>query len=477
MWVSLGLLLGCEPEQQINVLVPELTTSPEALHFGEVVVDFTEEQTVEVINTGQAPLTAELAFSEFGNVYTVEPASFELPRGERIDLLVQFTPATYKDYDTSLVFTTNLPETPRVELAITGLGGDGPTPDIHLDPTSLDFDVVAPGDAETLWFTLSNQGDGDLLIGTTEQTGSGAFSLVGDPAYQTIPPDGSTQLIVLYTPTSIDGDNGALTLTSNDPDEPEVQVTLLGNGGGDFEYPVAVIEGPDSVDPPETIQLDGSASYDPGGWEITDYDWSLAVRPNGSGGELQDTVGDETEAFFDIAGRYEVQLVVTNELGVASAPAKYSVEAVPTDAIHVEMIWDAANADVDLHMLASEDATLFERPDDACYCNPNPDWGTSAEEDDPSLDLDDVGGYGPENINIQEPADGDYPVRVHYFDHNGDGALTATVRFYLDGELFSEESMVLSRDEVWEAGIIHWPDATVEAESTPLYTLGERGCF
>ncbi|HJN74466.1 MAG TPA: choice-of-anchor D domain-containing protein [Myxococcota bacterium] len=476
MWVTVGLLLSCEQDQQINVLVPELTLSPEALHFGEVVVDFTEEAVVEVINTGQAPLTAELAFAEFGGVYSVDPETLELPRGERAEIIVQFTPATYKDYDTELVFTTNIEDSPELGLSITGLGGDGPTPDIHLDPSSVDFDVVAPGDADTMWFTLKNQGDGDLLIGTTSQGGSGTFSILGDPAFQTIPPDGSTQVIVLYSPTTIDGDNGSLAITSNDPDEPEVIVTLLGNGGGDFDYPVAVIDGPDSVDPPETIGLDGSDSYDPGGWEITDYEWSLVVTPTGSGGKLQDTVGDATEAYFDIAGRYEVQLVVENELGVVSAPAKYSIDAVPTDAIHVEMIWDAAAADVDLHMLESEDASLFERPGDVCYCNPSPSWGSSGTEDDPTLDLDDIGGYGPENINIQTPADGDYPVRVHYFDHNGDGALTATVRFYLDGELFEEDSMVLSRNEVWNAGIIHWPAATVEAEDDAPYELEARGC-
>ena len=475
MWVTLGLL-ACEPEQQLNVLVPELTLSPDVVHFGEVVVDYTDTAVVEVINTGQAPLIVELAFADFENVYSVEPESFELPRGERIELSLEFTPATYKDYDTALVFSTNIEESRTVELEITGLGGDGPTPDIDIDPASLDFDVVPPGDAETLWFTVSNKGDGDLLIGSTEQSGSGAFTLIGDPAFQTIPADGSTQLIVLYSPTTIEGDHGALSVTSNDPDEAETIVTLLGNGGGDFEYPVAVIEGPDAVDPPETIQLDGSESYDPDGWELTDYEWTLVRLPDGSGGTLQDTVGDATEAYFDIAGRYEVQLVVTNELGVASAPASYDIEAIPTDAIHVEMIWDASSADVDLHLLQSPDAELFNRPDDVCYCNPNPSWGSSSTDDDPSLDLDDVGGYGPENINIQTPADGDYPIRVHYYDNNGDGALTSTVRVYLDGALFSEESMVLTRNEVWDAGIIHWPDGTVEAESNALYEIDERGC-
>ena len=35
------------------------------------------------------------------------------------------------------------------------------------------------------------------------------------------------------------GDNAIITIVSNDPDEGEQTIALLGNGGGDFEYPEA----------------------------------------------------------------------------------------------------------------------------------------------------------------------------------------------------------------------------------------------
>ena len=86
-------------------------------------------------------------------------------------------------------------------------------------------------------------------------------------------------------------------------------------------------------------------------------------------------------------------------------------------------------------------------------------------------------GYGPENININEPANGNYPVRVHYFEDNNSGASTATVRFYIDGLLFDEFSKILTRNQVWDAGIVKWPDGVVIEESTPLYEAEKRTCW
>ena len=282
---------------------------------------------------------------------------------------------------------------------------------------------------------------------------------------------------LVFNPTHIEGDNGTFTIASNDPDEPEVTVTLLGNGGGDFEYPIAVIDGPAAPAPPTTVLLDGSDSYDPNGYALVDYAWTLTDAPDGSSTVLEDTIGDSAELFFDIAGEYEVQLKVTNEYGVASAPAKYRVDAIPVDDIHVELLWDTANADLDLHMLNGTDAEFFVEPDDVCYCNSHPNWGDSSNpDDDPRLDLDDLSGYGPENINILHPAANEYPVRVHYFDDNGDGAVTATVRYYIHGELELETSKVLQRDEVWSAGIVRWPDGVIVDEGDTVETASRRTC-
>ncbi|MBI5485842.1 MAG: hypothetical protein HY905_00770 [Deltaproteobacteria bacterium] len=74
---------------------------------------------------------------------------------------------------------------------------------------------------------------------------------------------------------------------------------------------------------------------------------------------------------------------------------------------------------------------------DCYYANCNASYGAVLEwdapgaEDNPRLDLDDVEGHGPENINIDEPVIGsEYLVGVHYYDEAGWGPSQVYVRIY-----------------------------------------------
>jgi hypothetical protein len=75
------------------------------------------------------------------------------------------------------------------------------------------------------------------------------------------------------------------------------------------------------------VSLDGRASSDPNGSSLT-YMWSMASKPAGSGAVL--TAADTAQPTFiaDIAGTYQLQLVVTNGF-VPSAAANVLVTAAP----------------------------------------------------------------------------------------------------------------------------------------------------
>jgi len=395
-------------------------------------------------------------------VFSVPFDSAEVGAGDSLSVSVAFLPGTYLNYSANLLITSNDEETPTWSVPLSGIGVYAPLPDIVLDPLTLDFGVVEQDDSVLEFVNLTNAGEESLHLGSVGQSGSGAFTLTTDPSNSVVGPGSTVPVIITYSPTSSGGDDGWVAFPSDDPDEPEVELLLIGNGGADIEYPVAVVDCPGEVNPPVFTQIGGEDSYDPEGFEPLTYDWVLTQRPGGSVTELTSFAGENTGLYVDAAGDYQVKLTVTNTIGTSGAPVSCDIVGVPADALHVELSWDTAHADLDLHLM-EEGGTFYESPGDCNWCNKAPKWGQTGTSDDPRLDLDDRAGFGPENINILEPADGQYTVKVHYFDDHDDDSVVATVRIYLNQSATPSftDSQLLERNEVWEPARINWPSATV----------------
>ena len=477
-------LVACQPvENEIRQLYPEVAVLPDAVDFGGVIAETESAIPVFVTNAGQAPLEVSLRLEGGGEAYAIDSDGWTVAPDENNAVFVAFTPPTYLPYDATLVVLSNDEERPRVEVPITGFGEYAPSPELCVSPAALDFGTVPAGSMATGIVFIENCGDAPFSLGEMVQTGSGAFSVEPgtDPSQATVDGGDTQPVVVYYAPQSEVGDFGTLEFTT-DIDSVTTQVLLLGNDGGtDFEYPEAVIDCPGTTAPPETISLDGSGSFDPSGLEPLEFEWTLLDQPQGSASGLSEFILPTTSLYTDIAGRYEVQLQVTNTAGVLSAPTKCVLDAIPEDRLHIELTWDTTGVDLDLHLLDNP-ADIFNdfyvTPGDCSWCNANPGWGSAGTDDNPRLDLDDRSD-GPENINIPEPADGSYAVVVHYYDPVGGPATTATVNVYIDGiEMFSG-SKVLQRDEVWEVGQVNWSgmgSSTFGVFSTPLYTAPARNC-
>jgi hypothetical protein len=99
----------------------------------------------------------------------------------------------------------------------------------------------------------------------------------------------------------------------------------------------------------------------------------------------------------------------------------------------------------------------------------NPNWYTGSPDDDPSLDIDSIYGWGPENINIITPATGTYKVLVHYYGEfaasscsGGCASTLATVRIYLSGVLQATYTRNMSSDDqLWDVADIAWPAGVI----------------
>jgi hypothetical protein len=256
-------------------------------------------------------------------------------------------------------------------------------------------------------------------------------------------------------------------------EEPPIEVPPVDTAVEDVEPPVAVCEvTPVEVSPPfMPAVFDGSGSHDPSGGEIVMYLWELIEVPEGSEAVLPYASGIQISDFLaDLAGDYVAQLTVTNELG-ASDTCQATLSSIPAQNLWVEMFWAADGDDMDLHLIAPN-GTL-ESPDTDCYyvtCTSSSwssglDWGQiGVSEDDPNLDIDDISGVGPENINILSPqSSGEYTIVVHDYPGSAyEAENEVTVNVYLNGSLaWSNTKLISGEDSYTNFAKINWGTQTI----------------
>jgi hypothetical protein len=235
------------------------------------------------------------------------------------------------------------------------------------------------------------------------------------------------------------------------------------------DLPIAVCSvSPNPVTPPfEVARWDGRDSYDPNGGEIVSWEWSLVSQPSGSAVHMP--AGDAVRNDFapDLAGEYVGRLVVTNGAGEVSEPCEVILESIPAEDLWVEMFWTHAQDDMDLHLV--KPGGQPETNGDCYYANcvgGGPDWGVRGEEDDdPSLDLDDIPGTGPENINILMPENGEFTVYVRDFTGSTpdfSGTNNVTVNVYLNGsQVWTSTKGISGENTLTPFCRINWQTGTV----------------
>lgn len=237
----------------------------------------------------------------------------------------------------------------------------------------------------------------------------------------------------------------------------QVRVTVPDGDGGTSSCELTVVvraSGPVASCPAEvvtaplrTVAIRGGAQSDR---QLASVTWTVERVPTTSA-RPQPRPADRALTSYtpDVAGEYGLRLRVVDGAG-ASDECVTTVRAVPQEGLRVELVWDPPGqscprepgsacdrSDVDLHLQRDPGAGTRWRSDDECYyfnCNAAAGrriaWGAPGAADDPRLDIDDVDGHGPENINVDRPSARAYRVAVHHFDADGAGPQAATVLVY-----------------------------------------------
>lgn len=452
----------------------EINVSPRDLDFGAVELRQPASREVRITNLGLADLEiSDLSLSgregfevlrDGESVAGPHDPPLRVTGGETLVLTVVYDPPGPGPADGYLDVLSNAGNSPSTRV---NLLANGAEPCINVVPSSVDFGaglLVDSRDGPTLnrqpviiescgptplrieRIEFEDPEDVFGAVELPEPVDGNLFSLPGSVDGEDFP---TADLEVGFWPLDLRVYGGRMKVYSNatPPDEPTI-VDLFGRGvDNTCPLPYAV-EDTFEVQPLDIITLDGSPSMDPDG-EVRSWQWTVIQRPEGSvsqplesfadprrpadGGEADDIGTPQAQFFVDLTGEYVLELRVVDALGQSSceprAVAEITIRAEPQKELHIQLVWstpddpdqtDTTGTDIDLH-LAHERAegrwSAAAGEWDCYFRNASPDWGVVGEvADNPTLDIDDTNGAGPENINLEEPEIGvSYEVGAIYF--------------------------------------------------------------
>jgi hypothetical protein len=217
--------------------------SPSSLNFGNQTVGITSApQNVTLTNNGNINLTISLiqiTGMNSGDFNQTNNCPSSLSPNSSCQIGVTFTPTTTGTRNAAVSITDNAPGSPQ-SVPLTGVGV---VPAVTFYPTSLNFGNQGVGTTSSpMVTTLTNSGEGVLTITSIGIKGTNSSDFVQtNNCPSSVPPNGSCQISVTFTPTATGTRNAAVNVADNAPGSPQ-SVSLTGVG-----TPPAVSFSPTSV--------------------------------------------------------------------------------------------------------------------------------------------------------------------------------------------------------------------------------------
>ena len=206
--------------------IPEIDLAESALDFGDVTVGETSTQNLTIGNPGTASLEGTITLSGADSYSSSLLGDYSLSRGEELTIEISFAPTLDGDSDAALTITSNDPDEAELVVALSGTGKG--TPEIELAESALGFGGISLDEIGAQSLTISNSGTASLE-GTITLSGAGTFTASVEGAYSLAPGEALT-IDISFDPVEAGASAGSITITSNDADDSELVVNLVGSG-------------------------------------------------------------------------------------------------------------------------------------------------------------------------------------------------------------------------------------------------------
>jgi len=204
-------------------IAPNISVSSTSLDFGEVQIGESSFQTFTITNPGGAQLLI--------TSITTSNSQFIISREEFSSswvVTVRFAPSSTGRKAGIVTITSNDPDQGSVIVSVAGTGTALPLPDISLSSTNLTFGSVDVGLSSSQALVVTNRGNADLIINSVSSS-DGQFVLSSSSTF-TVSGGGSQEVRIRFLPTSAGEKAAVLRLSSNDPDEESLAVSMTGVG-------------------------------------------------------------------------------------------------------------------------------------------------------------------------------------------------------------------------------------------------------
>ena len=228
----------------LNVMQRPALGAPAIVSAGSAGVGQTGFGFVEMTNSGSGPLTVTAAVFD-DPVFAVETVlPVLINTGDDFPLSVSFTPAAVGEDQATLTVTTDAPSKSTVNIVVRAEGLDPSQPIFAADGAldTLAFGDAAIGTPERQLLTIGNRGESEMTVEIQvegeafrvgEQEAALQAAVEAEPPRQdafTLGRGEQFSIPIDFTPTAADDFLGRLTLLTNAPNRPEVEVQLSGIG-------------------------------------------------------------------------------------------------------------------------------------------------------------------------------------------------------------------------------------------------------